>query len=702
MAIPQYTQIDFNRLQAIIEKFQYAVTDASKTINTLSRKQEDRFQTSLITALNKKLKNPTVIIQEMQSAGIRDGQYYLQTQRSYNKLLEDQKNAFTNMTFALQQLTSKFEQQNVFTKNQNIKDTANALGVTVLELMFNRFMARHNDISDDRADANLAIVKAISDKRNDPEALKQDELVGSLANVKGNENLIQNLQNAKGLHEVLLILMQAGSVAEKMKNQNALDHIDKAFGVDSKSKAMFTTPVNVPTEAQKAKSQTSEGTNANDIVGTELHLAEAIDASVQSQGAKNAHDALVIARNRQEVDDANAASIRGQGVADQTNAINEKLINNPGYTAMVNAGLQYAQQVGSFIGDMGGAGGAASDLGGALIGLATKIKDPRILAALGAAGVITVGEVGYQQLSGTHDDIRPKPTAKEQDDAYKVAVDEINNTRNKSTMDYLKKQGIDVQYNKDMMRFELVKNGKVVGNVGRRLNELSNNVYALINYGDKAKELERASGGEVRLNEKTGKTALYYGGRFVSDVDLSSWKTGGVIASDLEGGIFGGGPLARVKAQVQKEERVRRLNQSAGKNAQTLDAFNNKDKQAKEPKPTVLPSLPTKNQKSPSQEEVRKFQEKNSVGKKTSNPINATKNNAGNRTTAHDMQMAKECSRIESTCNTYNNDIKVIVNPPSGDPIQIANQVCEQLKRHSCGQSHGISKKTVQSKKTGF
>ncbi|CAI3960986.1 unnamed protein product [Commensalibacter communis] len=701
MATTQYAQIDLNRLQAIIEKFQYSVTDASKIIQNFSRKQEDRFQTSLVTALNDKLKNPTVIIQEMQSAGIQDGQDYLQTQRSYNKLLEDQKNAFTDMTFALQQLTSKFEQQNVFTKNQNIKDTASALGVTVLELMFNRFMARHNDISDDRADANLAIVKAISDKRNDPDALKQDELVGSLANVKGNENLIQNLQNAKGLHEILLILMQAGSVAEKMKNQNALDHIDKAFGGDQKTKAMFTTPINVPTEAQKAKSQTSEGTNANDIVGTELHLAKAIDASVQSPGAKNAHDAQVIARNRQEVEAANAASIRGQGVADQTNAINEKLINNPGYTAMVTAGLQYAQQVESVIGDMGGAGGAASDLGGALMGLATKIKDPRILAALAAAGIITVGEVGYQQLSGTHDNIRPKPTAKERDDAYKVAVDEINNIRNKSTMDYLKKQGIDVQYNKEMMRFELVKNGKVVGNVGRRLNELSNNVYALINYGDRAKELGRASGGEVKLNEKTGKTALYYGGRFVSDVDLSSWKTGGVIASDLEGGIFGGGPLAQVKAQVQEEERVRRLNQSAWKSGQTLDAFNNKNKQEKEPKPTTLPSLPTTNPKPPSQEAVKKIQDQNSVGRKPPNPVNTQQHNAGKRTTAHDLQMAKECSRIESTCNNYHNDIKVIVNPPSGDPIQIANQVCEQLKRHSCGQSNGMSKQSVQQKRTG-
>ncbi|CAI3960157.1 unnamed protein product [Commensalibacter communis] len=63
--------------------------------------------------------------------------------------------------------------------------------------------------------------------------------------------------------------------------------------------------------------------------------------------------------------------------------------------------------------------------------------------------------------------------------------------------------------------------------------------------------------------------------------------------------------------------------------------------------------------------------------------------------------MAKECSRIESTCNNYHNDIKVIVNPPSGDPIQIANQVCEQLKRHSCGQSNGMSKQSVQQKRTG-
>lgn len=701
MAIPQYAQIDLNRLQAIIEKFQYAVTDASKTIKTFSNKQEGRFQTSLITALNEKLKNPTVIIQDMQSAGIQDGQRYLETQRAYNQLLQDQKNAFTSMTSALQNLSSKVEQQNPFTKNQNDKDTANALGVTVFELMFNRFMAHHNDINDGRADANLEIVKAISDKRKDPEALKQDELVGSLANVKGNENLIQNLQNAKGLYEVLLILMQAGSVAEKMKNQNALDHISKAFGGDEKSRGMFITPTQVPTADQKFKLGTSEGTNVTNIVAIEKGNAEDIAMIDKSTNIQYAYHAQVTAGNREEVNQAQAAAKRGKGYGDQLNVLTEKMINNPGYTALVTAGLQYAKQVESVMGSMGGLGGATSDLGGALMGLVGKFKKANLYITAGGEIVKagTIGALGYQQLSGTNDDIRPKPTAEERDKDYKVAADELNNEKNKQSINYLKeKMGLTVQYNKEMLRFDVVdKKGEVVGNLGRRLETLTQSITVLTDpaYQAKRKTLEERTGGQVQFDQKTGKNGLYIGGKFVDYVDLTSWRSADMIRSDLNS------KERAVYRQLAQEKDVDQHNTSAKGSASTIDDLNKQNALKQEPKTTTLPSLPTTNQKPPSQEDVRKFQEKNSVGRKSSTPVNAQQHNAGKRTTAHDLQMAKECSRIENTCNNYHNDIKVIVNPSSGDPIQIANQVCEQLKRHSCGQSNGMSKQAIQNKKTG-
>lgn len=701
MAIPQYAQIDLNRLQAIIEKFQYAVTDASKTIQTFSGKQDGRFQTSLIAALNAKLKNPTVIIQEMRSAGIQDGQCYLQTQSSYNKLLEDQKNAFTSMASALQNLSSKFEQQNPFTKIQNDKDTANALGVTLVELMFNRFMAHHNDIKDDRADANLAIVKTIADIRKDPEALKQDELVGSLVNVPGNENLIQNLQNAKGLYEVLLILMQAGSVAEKMKNQNALDHISKAFGGDEKSRGMFTTPAYVPTADQQFNSGTSEGTKVSDIVPTELGNAEDVAKAYQSPNISYAYHSQVTAENRGEVSQAQAASTRGRGYGDQQNILTEKMINNPGYTALVTAGLQYAKQVESVMGSMGGAGDASSSLGSSLMALSEKFKKANLYIT--ASGEIvktgTIGALGYQQLSGTHDDIRPKPTAKERDDDYKVAVDEFNNEKNKQSINYLKEKGLTVQYNKEMLRFEVVnKQGEVVGNLGRRLETLTQSVTALTDpaYQAKRKTLEERTGGKVQFDQKTGQNGLYIGGKFVDYVDLTSWRSADMIRHDLHS------KEVAVYKQLAQEKDVNQHNTNAKGSASTIDDLNKQNVIKQEPKTTALPSLPPTGKKLPSQEDIKKNQDQNSVGKKPSNSINAQQNNIGKRTTAHDLQMAKECSRIESTCNNYHNDIKVIVNPPSGDPIQIANQVCEQLKRHSCGQSNGMSKQSVQSKKTGY
>jgi len=702
MAIPQYTQIDLNRLQAIIEKFQYAVTDASKTIETFSRKKEDRFQTSLISVLNKKLKNPTVIIQEMQNAGIQDGKRYLDVQRSYDQLLVDQKNAFTNFALALEHLSSKFDPLDAFAQAQSDRNTANALGLTVSDVAFNRYLARYDNISEERADHNLEVVKSVYDKKNDPKALMQDEWVGSLASVTGNEGLIQHLQNAKDFKEFLLFLIQAGAIAKQAKDQNALDHTSNKFSGDTNSVGMMTNgETGVPTTAQKDNSQVSEGTNPQSRATTVLHESQTYgDANI---GVTQAHDARVASQNHWNTVQVQGASIRDRGVADQYNAVTTKMINNPGYTAMVAAGLQYAQQVESFIGSMGGAGSSALDLGGALMDLVGNLKkaNPYLIAGVGAVAG-TVGALGLHQLSGTHDNIRPTPTAKERDDAYKVAVDEINNTRNKSTMDYLKKQGVDVQYNKEMMRFELVKNGKVVGNVGRRLDELSKNVYALTTYGDKVQDLERASGGKVKLNEETGKTALYYHGKFVSNIDLSTWKTGSLIASELEGGMFGSGPLANVKAQAKEEERVRRLNQSAGKSAQTIDDFNNKNNKKAGNKTTTLPSLPTTGEKQPSKEDIKNSQNKNAVVNRNSNLTNTHQNAVVKRTTAHDIQMAKECSRIEKTCNNYNNDIKVIVNPPSGDPIQIAHQVCEQLKRHSCGQSNGMSRESVQNKKTGY
>lgn len=728
-------------MQQALDDFCKAIIQASNKINSLLDQEQSSFYKNLsqfetnIHSVLKRLESND-FPKQVEISGIQKSEQQLDQQRNFNKLLSDQNRAFGEFLIALQLIAYRLHPEDIYDQITDYRNTATKLDVSISDVMFNRFLGDHDGVDKKHADQNLQTFNNIYKKKGDINALGQDELILALSQVEGNKDLIQKLQQTTNLKDFILLLTQAGAVATAAKDQNALSAINQAVHGDKNSYAQMTNEGNKPlTEAQKQQALTTEGTYTNNSV------QQAYQKSITMQSA-DAHitqspDANVNYKQQIAVSTVQTQSRTDAAKADEYNLAAYKMENNPAMTTMIMAALEYKKQIDSLTGSTVGATGSISNFGGSLKNLsevlgqgegkiggffsaitkftegAAKLlgKGAVVGAVAGASVEVTkaavIGWYGAKRVFGNGDGIAPKVSAKERVYEMSLARDELSNDKNQAAIEYLrKKQGITVKYNQDMLRFEALKDGKVIANLGRKLGGLQKNVSALIDPKNQAKikELERRTGGNVQIDETTGQVALFRKGILIGNVDLTqrvdairqaNWTNERAVGRD----------------SVKAEEDAKSNQQSADL-SKSIDQLNDQvsgkktppqNKVEKAQTPIKTTSVPNVSDAKPAFPDASKASQQDNI---TKTSVHVEKSNKpaqkkNKKATAHDLQMAKECSHIENSNNSYKYDVKITVNPPSGDPIKIAQQVCEQLKQHTCGNNIGYSKDAASRARTG-
>ncbi|CAI3955114.1 unnamed protein product [Commensalibacter communis] len=694
------------QLAASIAKLDQAVTNAYNHIHKLFVTYEQN-----IDGILKRLANDDFSTRSKQ-AGVTDSQQQIDLQKNYTKLLADQNTAFADFNIALKQIVSKLTPMTVSQTAQVDNNTAKAMGVTYEELMFNRYLSSKSGVDADRADNFQEKVKAILDIKNDQAALLKNLMIKGL--YQQNQDILKQISGAQDTKALIPILLQALSKANAAGKKETISAAQDYFGKDANLLAYMINNL----------IQVLEGKRREDFKSEDFRYQREHDPVwLAEQHAQEANRSLPanLSFAGSQIEYGTNVNVTAQGGAARSSviqggALNEastKMLRNPDEAAAIYGGVDDINKtlgivnksiggIASIFDGLGGSAGEASE------GMGTFTK----YLGLASVGLKATMSLGVAQVDAMNYALKPaaeRPpeyTSQEQKEKLLLAQQEKEKKENQVTLDYLKnKNGWNVDYNTDMYRFDIRdKQGKVMGNTGETLQELTKRVNELRAPGnqEKIRELENWSGYKVDIDPKTLEIGLFNAkGKMIADIGT---KLKGEIPWSVE---------RAVKAQWQEDHS--RIVQGKKKESTADEVYRSKQQingdQQKKSEQAKKQAIPVPDNAKPAfpgvDPKILADQfimaalldtqikvDKKLVSVKHNQELQKTK-----RPTAHDIQMAKEATHIENSNNSYKYDVKITVNPPSGDPVQIARQVCEQLKHHTCGNEMGYSKGAANSQK---
>lgn len=720
--MPNKTNMPTDKLATSILKLDKTVADAYDHIQQLFTQYEGNIDQILERLKGKNFE------QDSEGKGKNFTQQQYSDQKIYNQLLLDQNKAFSEFNIALQQIIEKLDPASRAAKMKDTVNFANNNGMTVKEVSFYRKLGNYHNVDQQHADGNEQKLKKLFDLRGNPDALKKDPMINALT--KFDPALLNKLKNAKDLTEFIPMLIDA--MARANRDKGTKENAAKAYKegekfwdgndalralwtdlgikyIDEKTmKDLRSSKDQAPERHQNKTFEAKNGAEKDASVSGLLN-----NVSESQAGGQNAADTSL------NVGMASLAQSIIEAINKKTNEIND----DPTFKGVeaatqmgIQKGLDEWNKIAPIISDLTDAVGALSGGGGGadyLKFFTLAIKGATIAAEGFKAQLESKKYFDKQSLnkamtmSGEQVGIRLRDLEAQH-----------NNPNNIKTMDYYgQEKGIYFTVNSQTLETEAVKDGKVIAPTVKSLDEITRSLQWLQDPKHKqtiAKMENEHKGLKVDINLETGQLALVdKKGKIAANLGLTHGYDAAqplfrddheVVVTNLLKDYYR--KEAEEKAQQKKEAQQKKI---AAENEKLREDLKNKVSGHKilsvPDEPSTLPPLP-KSDAIPLPPPIDRLPKSlTNIGKITKNGRHANGQNRrhipNKRQTAADMQKAKECTHMENSNNTYTYDVTITVNPPSGDPIKIAQQVCEQLKHHTCGNNIGYSKDAASRARTG-
>ncbi|CAI3946747.1 hypothetical protein [Commensalibacter papalotli (ex Botero et al. 2024)] len=527
--IPTHQEINSDTLEygkqlaASIAKLDQTVTNAYNHINKLFVLYEQN-----IDEIVKRLANDD-FSQKAENKGVADSQQQINLQKNYIQLLADQNAAFLEFNISLKQIVSKLTPMTVSQTMQADNNTATAMRVSYEELMFNRYMSSKFGVDAEHADNFQEKSKAILDIKNDQNALLKIPVINAL--YQQDQGILKQISGAQDTKALIPVLIEAMSKANVAGNKEAVATGQDYFGKDANIFAYMTSSLVQVLEGQRRSDFTSEDfrhQREQDAVWMAEQHAEQSNRNLSANlGVSDAQSEYV-----------NNVTITEQGGVTRSSGVQEyalreasqKMFRNPDEAAAIYGGVDDFNKTLAFMNQsLGGISPMFEGLGGSAGKASEGMSDfakylGLTVEGLKATGLLMVTEANALNYAmKPYGERPPEYTLQEQKEKLLLANSEKEKKENQVTLDYLKeKKGWNVDYNNEMFRFDIRdKQGKVVGNSGERLEDLTKRVNELRAPGnqEKIKQLETWSGYKVDVDPKTLEIGLFTAqGKMVADI----------------------------------------------------------------------------------------------------------------------------------------------------------------------------------------
>lgn len=650
----------------------------------------------------------------------------------------DQNKAFSEFNIALKQIIEKLDPASRAAKMKDTVNFANNNGMTVKEVSFYRKLGNYHNVDQQHADENEQKLKKLFDLRGNPDAFKKDPMMASLMNF--DTKLADKLANAKDLTEFIPMLIQAMAEANKHKDTNKkaanavkagkefLGNNDALWALWTDKKIKYLSPDEIKT-LRSSKDQASKRHQNKSYEAItqadrdENNSASLGNISVAEKGAQNAADTSL------NTGMVSLGQLILEAIYKKTNEIND----DPTFKGKdaaedmgLKKGLEQWEKMAPYFAALENILDVAVSFskGGGALGLDGSVSVVKAFTEGIKAVTLEVYKFKAGLESQKYFDNQPLNKAMTMSTVeVNKRLDEIsaqvNNPQNQKAKDYYGQKGIYFQQNSETLQIEAHnKDGKVIEPAVKSLDEITRSLQWI--QDPKHKQLMTDMNNKypdlnVDINLKTGEMVMVdKKGNIAANLGNTHSGYGGVqsyMAGENSYGLDKQVMDYRYKMQeeIDKKKKEVWLKKQEQRNAQ-LRADQARQNQLERSKvaPVAVPDAPVplpepQNAALPDVKLAEPLLPVN-IGKFSKNnqhsDVQKNRQLPNKRPTAHDVQMAKECSHIENSNNSYKYDVKITVNPSSGDPIKIAQQVCEQLKRHTCGSGGMGNKNSEQRRKS--